>query len=394
MDNHSRVLLKGGGGHRPEKERDRPAEEAQPAREAFASKVPGRCRDPLEKTAKGGSLGSEKGDCRKAVVRAGPRHGSGGIFRPSAAAEKQREVHAHPVEGSPLRPGCEFSFRVWASSLVRRVLKSGTSFAHFVATALPLHRDSSLPVASALFPLPLPSSLAAGRSRKRRRTLAQHVSVVLCVVVLALNFLHAEGKHVPPEALRRPPSKVQSSALCRLRELVKACARLGGSLLQPGRKGLQLAARHAEVLDFLSSSGLQDDCYLGRARPHHDETFVPHLPGGPEELRPYRDLDPSRVTLSGRGQWRISEHLDPGLLLPFLEPRALLTFVPQPAPGPSFKHERSTSTMGLRWACCGSGTSLAFCTSSRAPWRRTGSPVCLGLTRTRTGTGRLATGGT
>ena len=151
-----------------------------------------------------------------------------------------RNRHArHLVEGSVLKPGSEFSFRLWASPLVRRVLKSGTRFARFVSTVLPLHRDSSLPVATALFPLPLPSSLASGRSRKRRRAFAQHVGVVLAMVVLALDFLHSESKPVPPEALRRPPSTAQASALARL---VKACARLGGSELQPGRKGFQVAA--------------------------------------------------------------------------------------------------------------------------------------------------------
>ena len=206
-----------------------PKKPALPPKPPLLVKLPSE-GETFEEAAEGCRLGSKAGRRSQAVLRDG------------------QKLHAqHPVEGSELRPGSEFSFRLFASSLVRRVLKSGTGFAHFVSTALPLHRDGSLPVATALFPLPLPSGFASGRSRKRRRTLAQHVSVVVAIVVLALNFLHSEGKPVPPEALRRPPSAVQSSALCRLRELVKACARLGGSELQPGRKGLQLAARRAEV---------------------------------------------------------------------------------------------------------------------------------------------------
>ena len=241
VDNGCGLLPQGGRGHRTEEERGQCPKEANLASQAAPA---GRGRGSFEEAAAGCRLGGKASGRSQAVVSDG------------------QKLHAHhPVEGSDLRPGSEFSFRLFASSLVRRVLKSGTGFAHFVSTALPLHRDSSLPVATALFPLPLPSGLASGRSRKRRRTLAQHVSVVVAVVVLALNFLHSEGKPVPPEALRRPPSAVQASALGRLRELVKACARLGGSELQPGRKGLQLAARHAEVLTFLSESGLQDDCY-------------------------------------------------------------------------------------------------------------------------------------
>ncbi|OLP77717.1 hypothetical protein AK812_SmicGene42187 [Symbiodinium microadriaticum] len=271
-----------------------PKEAGLASQTAPARQAPERGRDSFEEAAEGCRLGSKAGRRSQAVLRDG------------------QKLHAqHPVEGSELRPGSEFSFRLFASSLVRRVLKSGTGFAHFVSTALPLHRDGSLPVATALFPLPLPSGFASGRSRKRRRTLAQHVSVVVAIVVLALNFLHSEGKLVPPEALRRPPSAVQSSALCRLKELVKACARLGGSELQPGRKGLQLAAWHAE------------------------------------ELRPYRDIDPDRVALSGRGSWDIAEHLHPSLLLPFLEPKTLQTFVSPPAPGPSFSGDKAHQVMGL-----------------------------------------------
>ena len=213
-----------------------------------------------------------------------------------------------------------------------------------MSTVLTLRRDNALPVATALFPLPLPSSLSAGRPRKRRRTLGQHVTVVLCMVVLGLNFLHSGGKIVPTEPLRRPPSAAQCSALGRLRELVRACARLGGSELQSGRRGLQLAARHAEVSSFVSALGLQDDAYL--ARPACPSS-VPHLPGGPEELRPYRDLVADRIALSGTGAWDIASHLDPELVLPFLEPKTLQTFVPSPGPGPSFSRDSSSEVLSL-----------------------------------------------
>ena len=269
----------------------------------------------------------------------------------------------HPVEGSSLLPGREFSFCLWASSLVRLVLKSGTAFGHFLGTTLLLCRDSSLGAATALFPLPLPhDGLFVKRSRRRpsKRRLPHLVRVVLHVLVMSLNFLHADGKHIPPECLRRPPSALQASALSRMTELIKACARLGGTTLQAGRRGLQLAARHAEVLQFLQAAGLDTDCYFGKSGstsgvPEFSEGLVPHLPGGPEELSPYRDLDAERIVLSGTGSWPLAEHLGPDMLLLYLEPRALRSFVPPPAPGPSFEHERKEQVLALskKWDSLG-----------------------------------------
>ena len=245
---------------------------------------PGRRGVEQKATARRSLGGKARGSCKGEV------EGIPGDSSPSA-------VHApHPVEDSPLLPGREFSFCLWASSLVRLVLKSGTSFSHFLSSTLPLCRDGSLPVASALFPLPLPAQgVFARRSRRRtqRRRLPHLVSVVLHVLVMGLNFVYADGKHIPPDCLRRPPSEVQVSAFSRLRGLVRACARLGGTSLQPGRRGLQLAARHAEVVSFLRDHGFPDlGCYGGCAEARLGQV-VPEIPGGPPGLDPYRDLDAS-----------------------------------------------------------------------------------------------------
>ena len=265
----------------------------------------------------------------------------------SQQATSQSVHDTHPVGASPLLPGREFSFCLWASSLVRLVLKSGTAFGHFLKTTLPLCRDSSLGAATALFPLPLPhDGLFLKRSRRRslKRRLPHLVRVALHVLVMSLNF-----KHIPPDCLRRPPSELQATALSRLTELIKACARLGGTTLQAGRRGLQLAARHAEVLHYLRASGLDVDCYFGKGTLAEKvpEFSEPHLPGGPEELSPYRDLDAERIVLSGTGSWPLAEHLGPDLLMLYLEPRALRSFVPSPAPGPSFEHERKDQVLSL-----------------------------------------------
>ena len=107
-----------------------------------------------------GSLGGKEGGSQQVSAGAG--------VSTSAAPDPLRE--SHPVEASPLRPGREFSFCLWASSRVRLVLKSGTSFGRFLSSTLPLCRDTSLDVASALFPLPLLPYEGLFRKRSRRRT--------------------------------------------------------------------------------------------------------------------------------------------------------------------------------------------------------------------------------
>ncbi|CAE7699828.1 unnamed protein product [Symbiodinium sp. CCMP2592] len=293
-------------------------------------KVPPKAdQEALTKKQARGSLG-RKARGRKQMTSCG-----------GVAADTPSPVHAnHPVEDSPFLPGREFNFCLWSSSLVRLVLKSGTAFGHFLSTTLPLCRDPNLEVATALFPLPLPADglfLKRSRKRSQKRRLPYLVRVAHHVLVMSLNFLHSGGKHIPP-----------------------ACARLRGSTLTSGRRGIQLAARHAEVLHFLRAAGLDENCYFGKVGraasvPEFGAPLVPHLPGSPEELAPYRDLDSGRIALSGTGSWPLEEHLGPDLLMLYLEPRALRSFVPSPAPGPSFEHESRNQTLGLfrKWDALG-----------------------------------------
>ena len=97
-----------------------------------------------------------------------------------------------------------------------------------------------------------------------------------------------------------------------------------------GEKGSSLL-RDTEVLTFLRSAGVQEGCYAGTAE-QLGAGYVGHLPGGPEELTPYRDLDASRIALSGTGSWDLSEFLDPGLVIPYLEPSVLRPPRPQALP--------------------------------------------------------------
>ena len=179
--------------------------------------------------------------------------------------------------------------------------------------------------------------------------------VVVHVTAMALNFLHSSGRPAPALCLSRPPSDAQLAVFDRLLRLTKASARLMGDSLHAGRKGLNLAARHAELTSFLSEAGLCNSGYGAPVAPASEAVLVPHLAGGPEELTPYRDLDPDRIVIHGTGSWDLAKHLGPNLLLPYLEPAVLTSFVPSPAPGPSFAYESKSKVLGLlkKWDSLG-----------------------------------------
>ena len=90
------------------------------------------------------------------------------------------------------------------------------------------------------------------------------------------------------------------------------------SLVGCGRKSFQLSARFEELWHFLKAEGLdRGDAYSrgggGHAVEKNDEAF--------EELRPYRDLDASRLIIAGKGQWDCSDFLPDLFYMVFKEPR-------------------------------------------------------------------------
>ena len=56
---------------------------------------------------------------------------------------------------------------------------------------------------------------------------------------------------------------------------------------------------------------------------------VPHLPGGPPILQPYRDADANRLLITG-----IRPHLGPELFMPFVELEVLRSIPPNDLPFP------------------------------------------------------------
>ncbi|CAE7766979.1 unnamed protein product [Symbiodinium sp. CCMP2592] len=121
-----------------------------------------------------------------------------------------------------------------------------------------------------------------------------------------------------------------------LRTMLRACSERGSHSLAAGRRGPHLIARLRELDLHLSGLGLSAFPY---PRENFASGFVPHGADGPEALRPYRDADPKRLKISGRGEWPLERYLGPELLLPFLEPRVLRSIPPNSLPYPDASSE-------------------------------------------------------
>ena len=287
----------------------------------------------------------------------GPHLDSGGRRLDEEAAESSpvgsKEGHGRcpPSEVAPegldacdLSFDGEFTFTSWAASLTRLVLKSGTGFAHFLASSLHLFRSDVPSAPTALYPIPSPSALPVGRRARKRggtRRANLHMSRALHVIILALNFVHAGLKPVPLDLLRRSPNSLHVSVYRRVSGYLRACCRRGVSMpFCAGRRGTHLAARFGELTDFLLACGVGPDAYDGAV---HEAVLrrplVPHAPGGPDCLRPYRPLEADGIVLHGEANWDISPYLPPGMLLAYRDPLVLETFPGTGGPSPSFQHE-------------------------------------------------------
>eukprot|EP00439_Symbiodinium_sp_Y106_P057394 s126_g8.t1 len=166
---------------------------------------------------------------------------------------------------------------------------------------------------------------------------------------MGLNFLHSNFRHVPAHVLQRLPSPCQLQVFDRLRVLLRACSRSAGSAdcapLCFGRRGVHLVARLSELTSYLSGLGLGHSSYLGVPTGVH----VQHHDGGPESLRPYRDTDPARILIAGRGSWDVDPHLEwsPELHLPFREPLVLRSIPANDLPYPAASLDKKSTTLQL-----------------------------------------------
>jgi hypothetical protein len=89
--------------------------------------------------------------------------------------------------------------------------------------------------------------------------------------------------------------------------------------LHSGRKQPELIARLCDLTDFLLANGCTSNPYDRAFQGYQAGFDADRFP----ELQPYRDLDPSRLRLSGEGHWDITQYLSDQLVLPYREPDVL-----------------------------------------------------------------------
>ncbi|CAK9057581.1 unnamed protein product, partial [Durusdinium trenchii] len=148
-----------------------------------------------------------------------------------------------------------------------------------------------------------PASERCG-SRQRRRLM---VDRAFHVCIMALNFWHADFKHIPVESIAKEPSPAQAQALVNLKRMLRAfgSSQEEFSVPKSGRRLTSLIALLSDPSEFATWRGIGGSAYSrsfpGAPDIGKKETYVPRNLSRAEELRPYRALDPDRNFLYHRG---------------------------------------------------------------------------------------------
>eukprot|EP00435_Cladocopium_sp_Y103_P017354 s93_g4.t1 len=249
----------------------------------------------------------------------------------------------------------KFSFEKWCSQLCTKVLRSRTSFAEFLKTTFHAERSSTEASSQALFPLPIPKfgifATKRGGSRERRRAAFDKA---FHIIVMAVNYWHADFCFVPARALAVVPNSAQLECLASLRRFLKAFGSCGGEFHVPssGRRTSSLLSQLSDLTTFMTTHGLNSEGYhYGfQGIPQTDAAYfpVPADDSKAEELRPYRPLDASRLKISGEASWDPRPYLSDDMHLAYVEPNSLIwTDQPPALDFPDLTKEKYSSVVGL-----------------------------------------------
>ena len=219
----------------------------------------------------------------------------------------------------PLKP---IAFPSWVERFVTQVIEAKTPFSFFVKSTIKSCRSGRLSsAATALFPIPFADvaiwSGPSGLSQEKRIRVAE--LKILHLVICGLNYQYFRQPFSVLMLLRRRPSSRHVQVFSRLLSHIRACGHSDMvSIVGCGRKSFQLSARFDELWHFLRTEGLEGGALYGRGsigkRVEKDDEAC-------EELKPYRDLDASRLRIVGEGRWDCSEYLPDLFFMVFKEPR-------------------------------------------------------------------------
>ncbi len=221
------------------------------------------------------------------------------------------------------------------------VMRTKSTFARFLATTLHLPRTDA--ACLTLFPIPAPPGVWFGRMAPGMSPAARwktHLSRVLHIVVMALNFWHHGGFIDSRALLGRRPTPAHARIYRRLRCFIQSDDGSGCfKVCKSGRRFHQLVARLGELTESATRLGLAGDPYTRSFQGidvEKNDTIK-------EELRPYRNLDPERLLLYGDASWDITDFLSDPLVLAFREPDSiLLDRVPDPSEYPGVYDDDQT----------------------------------------------------
>ena len=137
------------------------------------------------------------------------------------------------------------------------------------------------------------------------------LATAIHVICMALNFWHSGGNFIDEISLQRDPGAPHRAFYRRIRAFIKSDGLIATfDALHVGRKNPGLFARLIEVTELLTKLGCSASPYSKMIVGHdvlQDNSRFP-------ELEPYRDLDPSRIVLHGRGHWNMMDFFDDGLV--------------------------------------------------------------------------------
>ena len=247
--------------------------------------------------------------------------------------------------------GLSMDFETWCHCLPRWIFATRTKFSWSLFRSFRAKRHGSA-LSTTVFPLPSPSLevfarlCGPGLSKQKARRLA--VARVEHILVFILDYLFL-GRFPSLAEIGRPANAAQTSVFRRLRSAIAVCGMSEEKFpLCPGRSGPELAASLMQLEHFVSGCPEFKDVYSKLP----DRTFRPDPELLPRdkypELVPHRNLDSSRIKITGEGRWPMEKFISNSLWLPFQEPAFLCHGLPiEGASLPDFRYESKAECLKL-----------------------------------------------